>query len=175
MLRERAGTQSNSLEQEGKTLQRVRGRGRSSEGPAHVGAGAGRGERRGAGQSSGAAFGLAFWFSSLPCKSVCTCRRQEKRALSVTPPRLCRPFVPRSVFRVGEEVQGRQKRRIWGSEGGPTGRGQREGLGGEKPGTGKALAAPGIPGHFQLFAVRCCCFGSPVFTENLGFRHRPCI
>lgn len=74
--RERVGTHSNSLGPEEKTLQRVRGRGRNSEGTpgneGHCGgAGAGKEPWAGAGQLSALLFGLASQCSSLPCKSAC--------------------------------------------------------------------------------------------------------
>lgn len=62
--RERVGTQSNSLGQEGKTLHRVRGRGRNSEGPGTSGCGEGRKEL-GWGGLPGQSSGAAFWVSIL--------------------------------------------------------------------------------------------------------------
>lgn len=68
------GTQSNSLGQEGKTLQRVRGRGRNSEGPRELGrVGGGRKQEGEAGQFSGSALWISILVVLYRVKYACKC------------------------------------------------------------------------------------------------------
>lgn len=162
----------------------------------------GRGERGGALASSlGAEFGSALWFTSLPCKYVCMCTRvhvpvelQTRVHVQEAGEKSCqcrphsRPGPPPPPLAVsaafcsaehfesrgggaGQEESPSPEEKNLGQGGWSYREGtERRGWEGEGPGRGMARAAPGVT---QQFAVRCC-FGSPVFTENLGFRPRPC-
>lgn len=165
-----SGDTEQQLGQEGKTLQRVRGRGRNSEGP--------WGGRWGGGGGQALLFGLAVWSSSLPCKYACmcpwsgkpvhTCRRQEKAVslLVCKAAESLRGGRGQAEMPFSEEKNWGQRR--WSNREGTKRRGREAGSR-----TG-GWVARGAPCHSKLSAMRCCLHSS-VFTDNVVCRHQPCL